>query len=424
MEWTEELDKKLLSLKDSGMTYEDIAKEMDTTLNSVAKRLQKIRGKNKPLSERVQGAEEFKYNSSHEVMPDGSHKSDKLLWMDDEKKKDVNFLLQAHGYDPEEWELISARNNIWNTNDKENGVQTLYSSTIKAKPRTKVFGTADVKEIVNDLMKNYQPPIYKPLRYDDNGRLLEVNISDLHLNKLGYKQGEYDHNQAKKIFFHVINDVMTRTQGMKFEKVLFIWSHDFFNIDNLAKTTTGGTPQDVSQRYSDMYKMGKRMLIEGIDLLRQIAPLETVQVGANHDRLTSYTMSEVLDAWYRNDENVTIDNDPLHRKYRRFGKCLIGFSHGDKEKKRLGKVMPSEARQDWGETLFSEIHAAHLHSEQAVKEENGVIVRYLSSPSGTDTWHFESGYVESIRKTQSFIWDKELGLTDILHTTITPKVLI
>jgi hypothetical protein len=126
-------------------------------------------------------------------------------------------------------------------------------------------------------------------------------------------------------------------------------------------------------------------------------------------------MSEVLDAWFRNDENVTIDNDPLSRKYKRFGKCLIGFSHGDKEKKRLGKIMPVEARKDWGETIYCEIHAGHLHSEQAVKEENGVIVRYLSSPSGTDNWHFESGYVGAIKKAQSFVWDKDKDIEFIYN---------
>jgi hypothetical protein len=358
------------------------------------------------------------YKEVHEIKEDGSHYSDKLIKMSETQKKDVNFLLEAHGYDPEAWDLIKSSSNIWNSYSKQDGIMTQYSSKITVKPKKEEFSLNDVKGIIEDLMQNYSPPIYKPIRYAENGRMLEFNISDLHLNKLGYKDGEYDHKQAEKIFFHVINDVMTRTQGMKFEKVLFIWSHDFFNIDNLTKTTTAGTPQDVSMRFADMYKMGKRMLIQGIDLLRQIAPLETVQVGANHDRLSSYTMSEVLDAWYRNDDNVIIDNDPAHRKYRRFGNCLIGFSHGDKEKKRLGKVMPSEVRKDWGETLYSEMHAAHLHSEQAVVEENGIIVRYLSSPSGTDNWHYESGYVGAVKKTQSFIWDKELGLMDIIHTPI------
>ncbi|MDX1769934.1 MAG: hypothetical protein R3328_00265 [Planococcaceae bacterium] len=382
-----------------------------------------VRKKRKRLADASSSVEgktvEKSYVEKFDINVDGSRTSDKAIPVNDEDQlRDADFLLKEHGFDKNEWELVSASHNIWNTNDKLRGIQTLYASKIKVKPRVNEYSLTDVRDVIEDLMQNYQPPIYKPVRYADNGRLLEFNISDLHLNKLGYKDGEYDHIQAEKAFFHIINDVLTRTRELKFEKILFIWSHDFFNIDSLTKTTTGGTPQDVSMRYSDMYKMGKRMLIQGIDLLRQVAPLETVQVGANHDRLTSYTMSEVLDAWYRNDDNVTIDNDPTIRKYRRFGKCLIGFSHGNTEKKRLGKIMPVEARTDWGETLYAEMHAGHFHSEHAVVEDNGVIVRYLSSPSGTDTWHFESGYVGAVKKCQSFIWDKELGLMDIIHTPI------
>lgn len=369
--------------------------------------------------EQLNDEEEITYKETTEILANGEHKSDKLVRMSAEQSKDVNFLLEAHGFDPNSWELVNAKNNIWNVYSKIDKIQVLYSSKVTVKPKVKEFGLVDVREIVTELVKDYKPVIFKPLNYSSNGKLLEFNISDLHLNKLGYKDGEYDHNIAEKAFFYIIQEVLTKTSHMKFEKILFIWSHDFFNIDGLTKTTTGGTPQDVSTRFANMYKQGKRMLIQGIDLLKQIAPVETVQVGANHDRLTSYTMSEVLDAWYRNDENVIIDNDPLSRKYRRFGKCLIGFSHGHAEKKRLGKIMPVEARKDWGETLFCEIHAGHLHSEQAVKEENGVIVRYLSSASGTDNWHFESGYVGAIKKAQSFVWDRDKGLEFIINATAT-----
>jgi len=380
----------------------------------------------KNLEEDTSAEEEIinNYRSEVEILKDGSQKSDKLIKMSVEDSKNTDFLLKSHGYDPKVWEIVNAKSSIWNQHNKEDGTLTLFSSKITVKPKKNEFDVEDVKEIVNDLMKNYTPPSLQSIKHKENGKLLEVNISDLHLNKLGHIDNEYDHNLAEKAFFYILDDVINKTQHMKFEKVYFIWSHDFFNIDGLTKTTTGGTPQDVSTRFANMYKQGKRMLIQAIDLLRQIAPVETIQVGANHDRLTSYTMSEVLDAWFRNEDNVLIDNDPLSRKYRRFGKCLIGFSHGHAEKKRLGKIMPIEARKDWGETLFAEIHAGHFHSEQAVKEENGVIVRYLSSPSGSDNWHYESGYVGAIKKAQSFVWDKDKGMELMINTSVTGDELL
>lgn len=360
------------------------------------------------------------YKESIDILADGSQKSNRLIAMSTEDSKDAKFLLKAHGFD-DSWELSNAKNSFWNMNSKKDGIQTLYSSKITVKPKKHELNLQLIKEDIQDIVENYKAEPYTPTRYKSNGKLLELNVSDLHLNKMGYKHGVYDSDMAENAFFHIINDVLTRTESIKFEKILFIWSHDFFNVDGLGKLTTAGTPQDVTTRYTDMYKRGMKILIKGIDMLRQIAPVETVQIGANHDRLTSYTMSEVLYAWFKDDKNVTIDNDPVSRKYRRFGKCLIGFSHGNNEKKRLGKLMPIEARKEWGETYYSEVHAGHLHSEQATKEENGIIVRHLSSPSGTDNWHFDAGYVGAIPKAQSFIWDKELGLTDIIHTPIIPN---
>lgn len=422
--WNDAVDQRLKELRKTlsqEATAERLSEEFgyNYTRNAVKNREGRIPGEEKPVEKLPE------YKETIEIKSDGSQISDKLIELSEKELKDTNYILLAHGYDPSKWEIINVKVSRWHYRDKQSvNAKISYATKLAVKPKVQTFTQEDAKLMVLDLMMNYQPPIYKPSRYSKNGKLLELNISDLHLNKLGYVDGDYDSQQAEEAFFYIINDVLKRTEQYKFEKILFIWSHDFFNIDNLTKTTTAGTPQDVDKRYSDMYKQGKRMLIQGIDLLRQFAPVETVQVGANHDNLTSYTMSEVLDAWFRNDENVTIDNIPAQRKYRRFGKCLLGFSHGDKEKKRLGKIMPSEARKDWGETLYAEMHAAHYHSEQAVVEENGIIVRYLSSPTGTDKWHYESGYVGAVKKAQSFIWDRELGVTDIIHTTMVPRGVV
>jgi hypothetical protein len=421
-EWSNEIIERMLNLAKIHKlpkVTEMINKEFGTdfTYSGLRTKYMRVKDNWEPSGDPVEEAE---YRERIEIQSDGTQISDKLVEMTEKQMKDPEYILLAHGYDPKLWKIINVKISRWHYRDKTiKNPKISYATQLKVKPKEYELSYEEIKADIQDLLKDYKPKTFKPLRHSTNGKLLEVNISDLHLNKLGYIDGEYDHDEAERRFFHVIEDVLTETIGVHFEKILFIWSHDFFNIDNLNKTTTAGTPQDVSQRFSDMYKQGKRMLIQGIDYLKQIAPVETVQVGANHDRLTSYTMSEVLEAWYKDDDNVIIDTDPLHRKYRRWGKCLIGFSHGDKEKKRLGKIMPIEARKDWGETLFCEIHAAHIHTEQAVKEENGVIVRYLSPLSGTDTWHYESGYVGSLVKAQSFIWDKELGVKTIIQSPIT-----
>jgi hypothetical protein len=357
-----------------------------------------------------------------EINKDGSHTSEKLLEMSNEQSKDVDYLLSAHGYDIKEWELTSARNNIWNVYSKIDGVQTLYSSKIVVRPRKEDDISIDeIKEFFTELSRDYQSSVHTPVRYKKDGKMLEVNIADLHLDKLcfvGDSNDTYNPYIARERFFYVINDVVERTKDYEFEKILFIWSNDFFHYDNLNKTTTRGTPQDSTLQYTQMYKLGVSMLVEAINLLSKYAPVETIYVGSNHDKITSYFATEYLFAWYRNNSNISVDNDPKTRKYVEFGNSLIQFSHGHSEKKRLGTTMQVEAREAWGRTLYHEVHAAHIHSEKTVTEDNGVIIRHVSSPTGTDAWHYESGYVGAVKKAQSFLWDRENGLELIINTPV------
>jgi hypothetical protein len=357
-----------------------------------------------------------------EINKDGSHTSEKLLEMSNEQSKDVDYLLSAHGYDIREWELTSARNNIWNVYSKIDGVQTLYSSKIVVRPRKENDISVDeIKEFFTELSRDYQSAVHTPVRYSKDGKMLELNIADLHLGKLCWNgdSGDcYDEKIAEERFFYIINDVIERTKDHQLEKILFVFSNDFFHFDTLTKTTTGGTPQDTNLQYKQMYKLGCTMLVKALDLLKDIAPVETFYIGSNHDKLTSYFAVENLSAWFRNDSNISVDTDPKTRKYVEFGNSLIQFSHGHSEKKRLGTTMQVEAREAWGRTLYHEVHAAHIHSEKTVTEDNGVIIRHVSSPTGTDAWHYNSGYVGAVKKAQSFLWDRENGLELIINTPV------
>src|SRR5690625_3636558 len=91
--------------------------------------------------------DDLNYKSTVEINADGSHKSDKLLRMSAEDSKDPEFLLKAHGYDPAEWELMNAKNNIWNVYSKQDGISTLYSSRITAKPLVQGFDFERLEEI-------------------------------------------------------------------------------------------------------------------------------------------------------------------------------------------------------------------------------------------------------------------------------------
>lgn len=71
--------------------------------------------------------------------------------------------------------------------------------------------------------------------------------------------------------------------------------------------------------------------------------------------------------------------------------------------------MSKEVPEMFGRTKFRYMHCGHFHSIKYQIEENGCIVSYLGSPTGTDSWHYSKGYIGSIKCGYGFVYDKELG---------------
>lgn len=378
--------------------------------------------KDKSLSNTMSDIDKAKlsYKSESSINKDGTLTSDKLIAIKEDELKNPNSLLNAHGFDVKEWELVSARNNIWNVYSKQDGIQELYSSKIVVKPRTEI-SLEEIKEFYNDLINTYSSPIVK--KYENkNGLLFELPIVDLHLGKFSTSdivKDEYNTQIARDCFNKVIDTCISRLRGINIEKIIFPIGNDFFHFDTVSTTTTGGTPQDTDMKHQTLFKSGVLLLIDGITKLSNElkAPIEVFCVQGNHDFMTSYHAVMSLWCYFHNNENVIVDLSTSPRKYIEFGNCLIGYSHGEKEKKRIEKIMQVEAAESWGRTKFREFHLGHLHSEQ-VSEDGGVIIRNLSSVTGTDAWHHNSGYIGAIRKCTCFLWDKDNGLDSTFNVVI------
>ena len=67
------------------------------------------------------------------INKDGSETSSTVLQMTSEQAKDQDYVLRAHGFDVNDWEIVSARNNFWQQNSVEKGLIDLYQSKITVK---------------------------------------------------------------------------------------------------------------------------------------------------------------------------------------------------------------------------------------------------------------------------------------------------
>jgi hypothetical protein len=195
----------------------------------------------------------------------------------------------------------------------------------------------------------------------------------------------------------------------KIEEIIFFWSQDFFHFDTVDTTTTAGTRQDTDVRWQKLFYMGCEMLVNAIESLQTVAPVRTFYTRSNHDTMTSFYAMLYLSAYFKDNGNVEVETGPSGRKYIKYGVNLLGFGHGDKEGKRVASVMALEAPAEWGTTFSREFFLGHFHSRQTERDENGVVVRYLASPTSTDAWHYECGYLGAQKQAQLFIRNKLIG---------------
>ncbi len=276
----------------------------------------------------------------------------------------------------------------------------------------------DVKDEIEALKAEFKEFVGAPALQSvkDNGGeiLLEVAIFDLHYGKLGWDEecGEnYDSKIARKRFLAATQSLVEKaTKQGKISRILFPVGNDYLHIDTQEVTTTLGTRQDADSRFSRIFRDGRKLLIEAIEYLKTIAPVDVLVVVGNHDSNSMFHLGDALECWYHADPLVKVDNAPALRKYYRYGNSIIGFTHGDKEKiKDLPLLGATEKPHDWADCAYREWHLGHRHGEHCI-EEKGVKVRTLSSLSGSDFWHNNKGYVGNVKGAEAFLFHKEDGL--------------
>ena len=356
---------------------------------------------------------------------DGSRTVTKLVKLKNAENLSAEVVLQIAGFKPLEWELRTCRFKHWNvfSKKKEGGhdISELFSASVTAAPRKQGIDTEYIDKLAEGWRSRERFPkeVLKEIKRNaGNENILEINIADLHLGKLcwqGDTDNNYDTKIARSIFYGIIEDVIQRVTA-PISKIYFVWSNDFFNSDTIDKSTTAGTLQDTDIRWQKLFNIGCNMLIQAV--IRLVGhfkvPLETFYLESNHDTMACYYAIKVLESRFYAEENVIVDTSALPRKIVRYGNTMILFSHGHAESNTaLASCAVIEGREHWSSIRYCEVHAAHLHSEKAIEEINGVLIRRIGASTATDTWHKRRGYIGSVRKAQAFLINKETGIRDI-----------
>jgi hypothetical protein len=399
-----------------------ITKEVVDTVNKLLKDkdYQNARGAARKYIEQYFGVKSTQAKIKLNDIINNYIESDSVSYTGD--ANDLQEVLKATNVDLTKWEVENytiSKKEIKKEDEEGNiNYKPKFEFNIKLRKK-KIDIIEEINALKNDF-KTYHPKTYKGKTSKDNGGeiLLEVAIFDTHFGKLGWDAscGEnYDMKIARDRYLNKLHSIVERAKKQgKINKILFPIGQDYLNIDNDFGTTTLSTPQQNDGRFPKIFREGRKILIEAIDLLKEIAPVDVLVVGGNHERNSMFHLGDALECWYHSDKSVIIDNRPISRKYYRYGNTLIAFSHGDTEKTADLPLLAAVESKDWSSCQYKEWHIGHKHAEHTT-EKMGIKTRVLGSISGPDDWHFTNGYVGNIKSAQSFLFHNKNGLISIYY---------
>lgn len=326
---------------------------------------------------------EYKYKETTEIFKDGSQNSDKLIKMSENQSKSPEYLLKAHGFDVNEWEITNARNSIWNS-----GVDnTLYSSKITVKPLTSGF---NVEKFV-ELIKNIKPKhIKQPLESTD--RLLTIPFVDLHfgINSLLDYQNKVDET------FEIIDSKIWDTIYLQI-------GNDALHVNNHKNQTANGTQiegVDLDKATEELYKFYVPILEKSLEKSKNVV---VDYVPGNHDSDITWMFVKMLAKQY---PQIKWNTEIEAKKMFKWNNIFICGVHGEKGLARITKALITEYRDYMVGAKTVEIYSGHLHSER-VKDEFGILVRTLPTSAKVDSWHKSQTFEGSVKASQLFEYDKD-----------------
>lgn len=271
---------------------------------------------------------------------------------------------------------------------------------------------------LNPFLEAYKPqtievPRLESIAEGDDKYALVISPFDLHYGKYGWENEvgvSYDRKTARDLLMSKTKALIPDIRKFNVEKIIIPVGSDFFHVDTMRGTTTKGTPQDCDGTYTQIMVEGNQLMLDFINMMRQIADIEIILTAGNHDFKLSHSLLEFLFAHFRNNDDVVVKRAHHFRQYTRYGNTLIGVTHGDSTKlKDLPNCMAREAKQDWAECEHYAYFHGHLHHE-VVRDVQGIKLYQMPSLSGSDRWHHNHNYEGSVRGLAAYLVHETKGV--------------
>jgi len=181
----------------------------------------------------------------------------------------------------------------------------------------------------------------------ENDLLTIYPIGDFHLGMFSWEEetGEnYDLDIAYSLLTKAFDRLVESTPNSEY--TLLANLGDYFHIDDTRNETLRSKNRlDVDSRYPKILKTGLKLIVNIIQkLLTKHKYIIIRNAIGNHDPHTTYFLNEYIRAWFCDNPRIIIEDDVKTFWFYKFGKNLIGITHGDTCKLTdLPEIMASDA---------------------------------------------------------------------------------
>lgn len=283
------------------------------------------------------------------------------------------------------------------------GTSTLYDEDGKAKlqwVKTKLDESkveAVIREFVASMVQEAKglSKLIAPPKLAAEDLMVVYPIGDPHFGMYAWaaEAGEdFDTEIAEKITTGAIDRLVAASPSSSTALILPLG--DLMHADDSKnRTPQSGNILDVDTRHQRVMRVALRAIKHCIYRALEKHKLVVVRiVRGNHDPHASFAIALALSEFFHNNDRVKVDLSPADFWYHRFGKVLVGVTHGDTVKANdLLGVMASDRPEDWGQTKFRYFYHGHVHNS-GVKELPGLLIEWFRTLAPRDAWTSSAGY--------------------------------
>lgn len=286
-----------------------------------------------------------------------------------------------------------------------------WIKTDQDKEKLAAMMNAAIDAFCEEIPRAAPQPILGEPHYDEN-LLALYPVFDLHIGAMAHKH-ECGENYSTDISEKVLKNFFDYSVGVSpnAKKAVLLIGGDFLHSDGLdAVTPASGHVLDQDSRYAKLVHVAIRSVRRAVaKMLDKHEEVEIQIIEGNHDQAGMIWLRAAMAAYFEDESRVKVDVSPMILHRTKWGKTLLGYTHGHTMKKADTRLaaMATDFREEFGTSKYIYTHSGHWH-HQTITEGTLGIDEVHGQLGAKDAYAARGGW-RSYRQAAVIVYSKEFG---------------